>query len=187
MSEEEDRVVIRESWTEHMLGLIFSLLFAPVFGLGLLFFILREIQAPGDLGREMLRLDANSPQVLAVVCSWIGILILAALVWFCCRELQRKLLGGRIPWILDRLQGNFRRGNKEIRPLSSITHILLTGAWVKTSYIYYVTFAAVNAQPIASTFFPGLRDDLFAFGDKGTAMQFADRLASFLHVEVMSA
>jgi hypothetical protein len=49
MSEEEDRVVIRESWTEYMLGLIFSLLSAPVFGLGLLFFILREIQAPGDL------------------------------------------------------------------------------------------------------------------------------------------
>jgi hypothetical protein len=196
LTEEQDRIIIRESWTEHILGWIVCVLVGPGFGFGLLLIIREEIQDPGHLGKDLLlkrlgilQFDPRGPltQLLAVLCSLLLIVILAFMVWFCCRGLYRKIVYGRLPWILDRSQDLFLRGPKPLRPLSSITHVVISGAQVRSSYIYYVSFATENAQPMTTTVFLGLRDDLFAFGEQVVAVEFAAKVASFLGIRVVNA
>jgi len=192
LTEEEDRLVIRQRRDEYVGGLIICLLLAPLFGGLLCLLVPAEIREPGHWGKTLLaekfglgQLNPILLRILAVVCSLAILLLFGLLTWFVCRELYRKLFLGRAGWVFDRRKDVFAVRGKPVRALSTVAHVALSLGGTQSRAVFYVGFEPEIARGFMETLFLGLRDDLFSFRDDEAAVQFADAVADFLGVDVV--
>lgn len=171
MREDEDRLVIRHSRGEHVLGLVMCAICGPGFALLACVLAYSTIRKPEGLGQGLL--------------SWLAVLLFAALSGLSFRELYGKVVHGRLPWVFDRGQDVFRLGNRPVRPLSSITHVVLSRGRPKLEYLYYVSFAPEPDRALMGKVFKGTRVDLFSFSSQEDAERLADEIAGFIQVDVV--
>jgi hypothetical protein len=188
---EGDRLVVRESRSEYAVGYVISLVAGPLFALGTGALILSETRQPGDLGGELVRefLPLNPAgwpfKLLSVVFSWLMILLLALLSFVLLRALYRHVVYGRRPWVFDREQGFLLLGNKPLRPLLGVDRVSIERTRSRGGFTYHVSLMPETLRSATSGPFPGLRDDVFSFGDRREARQFAETIAAFLDLTIV--
>ena len=188
---EEDRLVVRESRGEYAVGCVVSLVAGPLFALGTGALILSEVREPGDLGGELVQeLLALNPagwpfNVLSIGVSWLMILLFALVSLVLLRTVYRNLVYGRQPWIFDRERGFLLLGDKPLRPLLGIDTVSIERTRGRGGFIYHVSLMPESLQSATAGPFRGLHDDVFSFGNRKDAGQFAEAVAGFLDLKIV--
>ena len=191
---EEDRLVVRESRSEYAVGCVLSLVVGPLFAFGTGAFILWEVREPGSVGGDLV-LDllgflplnpAGWPfKLLSISVSWLMILLFALISLVLLRAVYRNLVYGRRPWFFDRKQGFLLLGDKPLRPLLGIDTVSIERRRGRGGFIYHVSLMPESLRSATAGPFPGLRDDVFSFGNRKDAGQFAETIASFLDLKIV--
>ena len=188
---EEDRLVVRESRGEYAVGCVISLVAGPLFALGTGALILSEVRKPGNVGGELVQefLQLNPAgwpfKLLSIGVSWLMILLFALISLVLLRAAYRNLVYGRRPWIFDREQGFLLLGDKPLRPLLGIDTVSIERRRGRGGFTYHVSLMPESLQSATSGPFPGLRDDVFSFGNRKDAGLFAETLAGFLNLKIV--
>jgi hypothetical protein len=86
------------------------------------------------------------------------------------------LIQQQLPWVLDRHADVLFKGDKPLRPLSSISHIELTASRCNGNMSWEVTFAPA----LTRRWWQGAPRDSFVFDSEVAARSFATELAMFL-------
>ncbi len=183
--------MLRESRSEYAVGCVVSLVAGPLFTLGAGALIVSEIRKPGSVGREIVQelLQLNPAgwpfKLLSIGVSWLMILLFALISLVLLRAVYRNLVHGRRPWIFDREQGFLLLGNKPLRPLLGIDTVSIERTRGRGGFIYHVSLMPESLRSATSGPFRGLRDDVFSFGNRKDARQFAEAIAGFLDLKIV--
>jgi len=188
---EEDRLVVRESWGEYAVGWVLSLVAGPLFALGTGALILSEIREPGGRGRDLVLFlfqlnPAGWPLKLrSIGVSWLMILLFGLISLVLLRTLYRNVVHGRQPWVFDREEGFLRLGAKPVRPLLGIDTVSIERERGRGGFVYRVRLMPESLASATSGVFGGPHDDVFSFGSRKDAREFAEAIAGFLGVKIV--
>jgi hypothetical protein len=182
LTEEPDRLVIRQRWGEF----VGCLIIAPLFGSfsGFMIYITTRY------------IFSIVPSTFQSVLELLGSLFLSGFfgcgVLVCCWAILYGVLYGRRTWILDRSEDVFRVHKKRIRPLSSITHVAVFREQ-RAIHFYEdydnppTRYAVFLAPTYSKTWLDTILGvDSFGFGEnEADAKVFGRTLARFLNVRLV--
>ena len=194
LSQTQDRLIIRGSAAEHVVVVIVLLLGTAIFAPLLCYGLYAEARHPGAMGEDFVlkELGIDKPEsdslgyrVLAIGCSWLALLFFGVMLLFCVRKLYRKVAHGRAEMILDRARNALTFAKEHVCPLRSITHVEIAQGEVDGASRYCVDLASEDPMRRMEEVRTAVREDLLAFQRQADAEQFARRMATFLHVDVV--
>ena len=183
LSQKPDRLLVRESDSEHAMDLIMSplcgILFAVLFGF--------TVCRPSAIGKGLLTecgfmpLDPQSWLFVALawIISSIAIAFFGVMMLLCFHSFYRKLRHGQKSWSFDRSEDLFTQREERIRALGSITHVVLN-----CDHQHCVAFAPERDPSSSERGKTEPDDSVFGFANESDAEKFAAIVACFLGVGV---
>ena len=191
---QEDRLVVRQRWGEYGCGCVVCLLGGPLCALLAVGLIQSEIRDSGwflkalhvhELGLRHLGPAGWLFKLLSITCSLALTAFLAWVSLMVFRELYRMVVYGRRPWVFDRSRDLLMLGDTPMGQLSFIKTLSLDRQRGRGGFTYYVSLQPEPFLLDTREVFKGPRWHVFAFGNRKDARAFAEKIASFLRVEIV--
>jgi predicted RNA-binding Zn-ribbon protein involved in translation (DUF1610 family) len=191
-----DRLTIRETATERVIGLIMCLLMGPGFSLGLLWLVYLEFREPWGFARDILvrrgifglRVDPDGSmfKVLGATVTggtWLVCLAISVIAWV---MLYRWLKDGGVRGYIDRVQRVVIERRRAPIPFAAVRHVALKRDCYRIKGIahHQVSLVVDSAHPDLPAPRPAEAAQALAllFSDLKVAEAFARVLAQFLEV-----
>jgi hypothetical protein len=157
-------ILLKSRWDLEKTLLVAGVGFFGLSGIGLLTMaIINWLQAGADHTVLIL---------VSLFCGFLAVGLGALARW--------QFVQSQLPWTLDRRADGFFKGDKPLRPLSSISHIELTAFELDGNKSWDVTFAPTLTVRWWNRLFKGAPRDSFVFESEVAARSFATELAEFL-------